>query len=238
MKPAYRIASFVSLITLSLLMACSKEDEPKLNANIAVEAKSVPLSATVSQQSKVVVTDFKINIKEVEFEFDKADPRSSTEIEIKDIKLKTPFELDLLNGNTSITTLLNSIELPNATYEEVEFKMHKAVSGPMTGKSIVMSGTINGKPFEFWHDTDEEFEIDFTDGNKDFVVNGADQKLTIAFNLNTLLTAVTGVDLTVARDGNGNGVIEINPNDNDGNKDLAHLIKKEIEEATDLLDDK
>lgn len=238
MKCTYRVASFVTLITLSFLMGCSKDEDPKLNANIAIEAKSIPLTTTLSQQSKVVVTDFKINIKEIEFEFDKADPRASTEVEIKDIKLKSPFELDLLNGNTAITTLLNTIELPNATYEEVEFKMHKAVSGPMNGKSIVMSGTINGKPFEFWHDTDEEFEIDFTDGNKDFVVNGVNQKLTIAFNLNTLLTAVTGVDITVARDGNGNGIIEINPNDNDGNKDLAHLIKKKIEEATDLLDDK
>ena len=45
--------------------------------------------------------------------------------------------------------------------------------------------------------------------------------------------------LSMATDGDGDGVIEINPGslDNDGNKDLAHALKSLLEDAADLIDD-
>lgn len=221
---------------LGLLASCDKEEDT--SGNVTLETQGTALATANNRQGKVAIQDFRINIKEVEFEFDKSDSRSTTEVEVKDVKLKGAFELDLLNTNTSLSALLATVTLPNAVYEEVEFKMHKSTaSGPMLGKSILMTGTIHGLPFEFWHDTDEEFEIDFEDKNKDILINGQDKRLKIEFDLNTLFHAVSGIDLTTARDGNNNGIIEINPNDNDGNKELAKLIKDRLEEATDLLDD-
>lgn len=216
--------------------ACSQKEN--VSAEISVQAQATALATANTQQGQVAIHDFKISIKEVEFEFDNDNADLASKPEIKDIKLKGPFELDLLHTNTALSVLLATVTLPNAAYEEVEFKMHKSTaSGAMAGKSIVMTGAIGGQPFEFWHDTDEEFEIDFKNKSKDLLINGQDQQLKIAFDLNTLFDAVSGVDLSTAKDGNKNGIIEINPNDNDGNKELAKLIKDRLEEATDLLDD-
>lgn len=223
------------LAGLGLLASCDKEEDT--NGNLNVETQGTALAAANNRQGKVAINDFRINIREVEFEYDRSDSRSTTEVEIKDVKLKGPFELDLLNTNTSLGGLLATVTLPNAVYEEVEFKMHKSTtSGPMLGKSILMTGTINGKPFILWHDTDEEFEIDFEDKNKDILINGQDQRLKIEFDLNTLFHAVSGVDLTIARDDDNDGTIEISPNDNDGNRELAKQVKDRLEAATDLID--
>jgi membrane-bound lytic murein transglycosylase B len=44
------------------------------------------------------------------------------------------------------------------------------------------------------------------------------------------------VDLSGAVDGDGDGLIEIGPNDTDGNQALANLIANSIEDSCDLDD--
>ena len=138
--------------------------------------------------------------------------------------------------------LIATVNLPNARYEEVEFKLHKNTdAGAMNGKSIWITGTIDGKPFIFWHDTDEEFEIDFENAATDLVINGNTAAMVINLQLDRLFSTVKGgVNLSLAMDGDGDGVIEINPGsiDNDGNKELAHAIKTLLEDVTDFIDDK
>ena len=51
------------------------------------------------------------------------------------------------------------------------------------------------------------------------------------------LNSLHEIDLSQAVDGNGDGLIEIHPNDPDGNKEIAELLKENIKEAADLLDD-
>jgi hypothetical protein len=45
------------------------------------------------------------------------------------------------------------------------------------------------------------------------------------------------IDLSSTTDGNGDGIIEISPNDTDGNNALANTIKNLTKEGIDLLDD-
>ncbi|WP_439882111.1 hypothetical protein ACSX1A_02895 [Pontibacter sp. MBLB2868] len=217
---------------------CDTEDVNRTSANLAVEATATALTATDSKQGRIVISDFRINMKEIAFEFDKDDLRSSTEVAVKDIKLKGPFEFDLLNPSGSINNLIATIELPNAVYEEVGFKTHKGTSGLMLDKAVLMTGTIDGVPFEFWHDVEEEFDIDFEDSNKDLLIGGQDKVLVIDYKLGTLLSAVSGVDLTAAKDGNNNGKIEINPKDNDGNQEIAKALRDSLRIAIKLIDKK
>lgn len=220
--------------------ACS-EKEVNPNGEVTLLVNAGTESGTSLSNSRVsdnlVINDFVINLREVEFEFDDDKLADST---FKDIKLKGPFELDLINNQNPAESIVGSVVLPNAAYSEIEFKLHKSdVKGSkMEGKSVTMAGTINGTQFEFWHDTDEEFEIDFSDESRRFVVNGEDLNAVINFNLGAIFDGVSGVDLSKAEDENGNGIIEIDPKNTDGNKDLADLIKKMLEEKTDLTDDK
>lgn len=227
-----------------LFVACN--DDPSANGTVILKmAATSPTGNSISgrTQATTVITDFKVSIREIEFEFDEEDDHFKTDSSFnEDVKLKGPFVLDVLEQNAFVEQLIATVNLPNARYEEVEFKLHKSTdAGVMNGKSILITGTIDGTPFIFWHDTDEEFEIDFENAATDLVINGNTAAMVINLQLDRLFSTVKGgVNLSLAMDGNGDGVIEINPGsiDNDGNKELAHAIKTLLEDVTDLIDDK
>jgi hypothetical protein len=238
MRLKSNVTNVILFMGISLLSACENDDSNRLSANLSVEATASQLSAPESKQGRIVISNFQINMKEVEFEFDKSDPRSTSDVSVKDVKLKGPFILNLLNPSGSLNALLAIVELPNAVYENVTFKTHKGTSGIMLDKAVLMTGTIDGKPFEFWHDMDEKLEVDFTDKNQDLVIDGNDKSLIIDYKLNSLLAAASGIDLTTAKDGNNNGKIEINPKDADGNQQLAKTLRDNLRDAIKLIDKK
>jgi hypothetical protein len=139
--------------------------------------------------------------------------------------------LDLLNQNAVVTT----VTIPNGTYEEVEFNLYPSSNSnsPLFNKSVEIRGTINGTPFVFWHNIDEDFEIDYEDANQNLVVNNNSYDIVFNFDLNQVLSMV---DLSGAVDGDGDGLIEIGPNDTDGNQALANQIANSIEDSCDLDD--
>lgn len=219
---------------LTAVSSCS-ESEPAPNGSLSLEASANTNTAPDNGRmaSGITITDFKVNIKEVEFDFDGKDSV------YKDIKLKGPFELDLIKDGTNVVNKIGVSELPNAIYKEIEFKLHKSkVEGAeMFGKSIMISGTIGQLPFVFWHDTDEEFEIQFKD-SKGMAIQGEEVKAIIDFNIGYLFSEMSGFDFSAARDKNGDNIIEISPDDVDGNKDLAHALKDALEDITDFIDDR
>lgn len=241
---AWKIGSAVLFGALTLTSCSSDDPSATGTVNVKMEATS-STGATITGRSAAttVITDVKISLREVEFEIDKEDPRYKTDsVYDEDVKLKGPFVVDLFESAAFAEQLVTTVNLPNGTYEEVEFKMHKNTeAGEMNGKSIMIKGTIDGTPFVFWHDTDEEFEIDFETATSDVVVSGNSTALVINLQLEKLFSTVKGgINLSLATDGDNDGVIEINPGstDNDGNKDIADAIKNLLEEATDLIDDK
>ena len=222
------------------VMSCS-DDEPKATSTVSMRASANTSTTTTvggRYATAVELSEFKINLREIEFEIDDDNIEKTT---YKDLKLKGPFEIDLMDANgAALSALIANAEVPNGRYEEVECKIHKG-SDPnafLYNKSVYASGTINGTPFIFWHDTDEEFEIDFSDMSKDIALSGQDLTVTIQFNLGMLFNSSSGIDLSLAEDTNGDGIIEIDPvGERDNNKSLAHDIKQRLEDLTDLMDD-
>jgi hypothetical protein len=221
------------------IMACSDE-EPGATGTVTMKAATSTAtsgSANGRLLSAVELSDFKINMKEIEFELD---DDKIEEITYKDVKLKGPFEIDLLSNTGSLSEVLGIAEVPNGQYEEIEFKIGKgSVAGSsMYGKSIYAAGTIDGVPFVFWHDVDEDFEVDYADSNNDMMIDGRDLSVQINFNLGLVFNSSMGIDLSSARDTDGDGVIEIDPKGEDDNKTLAHDIKELIKDLADLTEDK
>ena len=240
--------TFVALFALLAVMASCSNDSGSADSSMKIMARGVynPTAANrnangVTLNSNVVLSSFKINLKEIEFEFaegyddDNGDDDSYDDDGFyngdDEFELNGPFELDLLNQNAVVTT----VTIPNGTYEEVEFKLHRNTnsSSPMFNKSIEITGTINGTPFVFWHNVDEDFEIDYEDANQNLVVSNNSYDIVFNFDLNQVLSTV---DLSGAVDGDGDGTIEIGPNDTDGNQALANLIANSIEDSCDLDD--
>lgn len=89
----------------------------------------------------------------------------------------------------------------------------------------------------FWHDFDEEIEIDFEDSAQNFIINNDENMLVINFDLTGIIGSNELVDLTTAVDGNGDGVITISPEDEDGNQQLAEQMKEAIKSQIELLEE-
>ena len=119
------------------LVGCSKEDSPNGPGTLSVSAKSSFSSPTgksltaKTTNNDVVVTDFRMNLKEFELEFDLEDSGDDYEADDNeqwddngyydfedDIELAGPFELDLMAGQIGFL----NVSLPMGNFEELEFK--------------------------------------------------------------------------------------------------------------------
>ena len=68
--------------------------------------------------------------------------------------------------------------------------------------------------------------------NRNFMILNVSELPNIDFN-----QVLSQLDLTSATDGNGDGIIEISPNDADGNNNLADDLLDRIEDATEMDDE-
>jgi hypothetical protein len=245
--------STILVLTLALILSssCSK-DETNSNVgklNISATSSFTNLTGKSSSTNKtagdIAVDDFRMNISKFELELDLEDENYEDDqneqwdddgyYDFEDeIELKGPFELDLMSGQFS---LLN-VNVPVGNYDELKFKFDVSTdpSSDLLNKSVLIQGTINGTPFIFWHNFDDEVEVDFEDAQFDISVTQNSQGIVIDFDLGQILDSVNGVDLTLATDGNQDGTIEISPADTDGNNALAEAIRNKIKQYVNLLD--
>lgn len=106
----------------------------------------------------------------------------------------------------------------------------------MYGKTMIIKGAIDGIPFIYWADKEIEMEIEFDE--LIYLSDAHNALLTVSFDLGALFNpALGGVDITSARDGNNDGVIEIYKNDPDGNSDLANAIWSKIKHIIKAFED-
>lgn len=225
-----------------LFVACSDDDSaPTLNEgrmSIAAHATYSPsgLRGNAQQGATIELSRFLVNFKEIELEFDDVIDEDSIFGSEDEIELRGPFEVDLLSP---VPVPLVNIALPNGKLEEVEFEFDKSTNSQsdLFNQSMRMEGTINGTAFVFWHDFEEEIELEFDENTENTVITNDENGIVINFDLNAVLDATPSVDLSTAVDGNGNGIIEIGPTDNDGNRALAEAMKQAIKNQIELLDD-
>jgi len=188
----------------------------------------------------VNITTFKINVGEIEFDFDDDDKWAykfgGSYSYDDDIKLKGPFEIDLISkGTLQVKTLFTGLELPKAKFEEIEFKMKKNrdKNSLMYNQTIRIEGDILGIPFIFASDKEFDFEIEF---DKPFIP-GENLSVIVDFHVNQLFShSLSGIDFSKAIDYNKNGIIEIYYNDDD-NQSYNYLLGKKIWEwFYDIID--
>ncbi|MGF1584830.1 MAG: hypothetical protein ACFCUM_05880 [Bacteroidales bacterium] len=230
------------LFSLAIMSSCNKDEVKngtfiKFKSTYEAPVSTAGLKSTAAES--VVIESFKINIEEIEIEFNDNDPLFATDSVATDYELDGPFEIDLLtDGNALETTIVKNVELPVAAYDEIEFKFRESENSisEMFGKSLLIKGTINGTPFIFWTDEEIEVEIEFEEV---FSMEEASLALlTVSFDIASLFDpAKGGIDLSNAADGNENGTIEIYPGDPDGNNDLADMLWEKLENIIEAFED-
>lgn len=226
------IKLFTLLISVNLFLSCTKDDSEG-GIRLRIEGVSAAAGNTARNNENVVFTDFRISIRDVVFKNDN-DPNSTLDTE--EIQFRGPYQIDLLDGADALSQTIGTVEVPDGLYKELRFKFHKDEDLPsadeLYDRSIYIAGTIDGKPFVFWHDTSENLDVgretgvEVTDGTVNF---------TVSFDISQFLSSLNDIDLSQASDGNENGLIEIFPNDEDGNRDLADALKENIKETADVI---
>lgn len=229
------ILSLLGIVTF--MAACQKEESNKQGTVDVVFKASY--STMKSAPATIVFTDLTFNVKEIEFDVDD-DELENGEFEFNDsvysdVELDGPFEVIALKNGVVQEVALNNFTVPDAPFKEIEFKIdvNEALTSasPMHNKSLLLKGTINGVPFIMWHDKDEEFKYEFAEGSNTTVLNANSLEFTLNLQLGQMLAALANIDLSSATDGDKDGVIEIGPNDQDGNSDLADDIFKSFKES-------
>lgn len=232
-----------SILALLVIMISSCTDNSSTSGNVTLKASAVSLTGTSATArtaaSTVVITDFKINVGKVKFELDEEGELHPTDsIYDDDVKLVGPFLLDLLDPNKTLNQFITSVNVPNAKYEGIKFKFERSIQpGEMEGKTFLIKGTINGKNFIIWSGKDAELEMDFADPTKDFTVNSNDVTLNIKIQLGALMAKLTTLaNQNLLLDTDGDGVIEISTDNDDGHHDIGEQIRNLLENETDLDD--
>ncbi len=254
MLATYRnVLSLLLVLGVALnLTSCSKDEVGDGKGTVAIGASAsfspaaAGKTASAAKMDGLTIDNFLINLVEFELEVDLEEGMNAQgededwdddgAFDFEDeIELQGPFTLDLLAGSIEFL----NVAVPNGRYEEIEFKINKNKDpeSPLFEKSVLIEGTINQTPFVFWYDFMDEIEVDFEDPTVDLTVQETETGVVIHFDLNALFSSASGIDLSQARDLNEDGVIEISPEDTDGNNELAQQIRNRMREIIDLLDD-
>lgn len=123
---------------------------------------------------------------------------------------------------------------PNGNYTEVTFRLFKnntaAADNFLNGKSLYIMGSVNAKPVRVWMTAEEPIRATAAAANGYEINTNAD--LMIRFNLNSLFA---NMNLATAIDGNNDGIIDIGPNNVDGNGLLHTKIKSNLNSSVEFV---
>ena len=231
----------VSILALSVIAmsSCSNDSSGNGSGSVAFKASSASTpSGKSALTSAVVYNDFKINIGKIKLETDAEDQMHGSDPLHEDVKLNGPFLLDLMDPNQTLSQFITSVTVPNAKYEEIKFQFEKStVAGEMFDKTFLIKGTINGKAFALWSTKNIEVKTDFDDNAKDFTIHGNNASIDIKLRLDALTAKLIDLDSqSLLIDLDGDGVIEISTDNEDGNHDLGDLLRELLENNTHLND--
>jgi len=220
-----------------VIISCSKDSTTEGGIKLSFSAdntSSSRISSTKSgMNSTVIFSDFRLSIRDVVF---KNDDDTMSNLNTGEIQFRGPYQIDLLDNTSPLSQTIGSVFVPDGHYKELRFKLHKdedlSTNDDLYDRSIYIKGTIDGTPFEFWHDTSENLDVGRSTG---VLVQDGMVNFTVNFNISQFLSSLNQIDLSEATDGDNDGLIEIYPNDNDGNQDIADALKENIKMAADLM---
>lgn len=229
--------NYLILLLLSMSIISCSTDNNNGGINLTISAVNPNVSRSAINQktmmAEVIFTDFRISIRDVVF---KNDDDATSSLDTDEVRFRGPYQIDLLDNGNALSQTIGNAFVPNGLYKELRFKLHKDEDMPVTDnlfdRSIYIEGTIDGVPFVFWHDTSENLDVGRSTGVlvQDGLIN-----FTVQFDISQFLSSLNQIDLSLATDFNNDGLIEIHPNDEDGNQDIADALKDNIKMAADLM---
>ena len=251
--------AFIAMLALATFASCSSDDDDdkvivgedestvQLVFKTTQEGNILPpeMPATYAEEgentSPLKLDNMFINIAEIEFEV-------TDEMEDKgysDKELKGPFAIDLLSDKASEGWTLSTTNVPNGTYEELEFEFDVYEGkdedfAKLVGNTIYASGKFDLGLMEvpFTIKSDEELEIELEYENKPLVLDGDKSKVFIELNINTVLSNLIESILPIIESGDieleEDGSIII---DKEKNTKILEKFEDALEAAFEAIED-
>lgn len=173
------------------------------------------------------ITDVRMSVDNVKLIL-RATGENSNKPSIVQIRTDDPQTLTLVKEGEALVTPIGTGMAYNDIYGKFDFDLVKAQDVPeddeMFGRSLVAKATWFGVPAVMYLDLEEKVEVMFNQGLK---VEGA-QDLILTLYMDKFLE---GVNPALVSDGNGDGLIEVGPDNEDGNGEAYASILANIEEA-------
>ncbi len=197
-------------------MSCSSDDDATPVASVSLDARPVITSETSSPSVVGGANLLEAQIRLRDIGIIKAGESTGSRTLFGDGSVR---QIPLLNsGLPSQPTKVGSISLEHGNYERLTMRLDRGqqlpAADPMNNKSLFISGTVNNMLLTIHTDVEEIITKTIQGGALNLASN---EQLYLNINLNTLFT---GIDLTTAVDGNGDGAIEIEPSNIDENRTL------------------
>ena len=226
MKKNIFTLSFLALASLGLF-SCGSDEQDALVSTVNLQTRTVIESETSSPGvvSGANLLNATIRIREVAM-VQPTDPITRNVI-IGDGSVR---QITLLNsGLATSTTDFGTAVLNHGEYDRLILRLDRGTSlpdgDPMRNRSLLISGTVNNMILNIH--TDSEEIVTAVLGGGPYTIS-SDENLFLNINLNALFQ---NIDLRTAQDGNANNIIEIDPSNIDGNRDIYNQMVNNIPSA-------
>jgi len=239
------------LAVVVTLGSCNKDDENLNSGESQITLKGTAQQATGGSANARVavgaftVTHFQVGVQNFDMYYAaSSDIRAG--VDINSLTLRSTASAGLTTAasqpKTNIlvqegnyqTTVIGDGLTPNGNYKEVTFTLFKNNSASTEsfarGKSLYILGNISGKPVRIWMTAEEPIRAQAASTNGYEVNTQSD--LFVRFNLNSLFA---NMNLATALDTNGDGMIDIGPNNVDGNAALHAKIKSNLNSSVEFV---
>lgn len=241
----------VPLALVLSLASCNNDDDNIKEGESRITIKSTAqITQTTSENSRVVVGAFSIRNFQVGIQnFDMSYAASSdikAGVNIGNLQLKSnattevgtsasqPKTSILINEGVYQTAVIGEGSTPNGNYTEITFKLHQnqtaGTDSFVKGKSLYIIGEVSGKPARIFMTGEEPIRATASATNG-YEING-NTDLLVRFNLNNLFA---NMNLATATDGNGDGIIDIGPNNVDNNSALFTKIRANLNSSVEFV---
>jgi hypothetical protein len=219
-------AMFVSCTDTNDDVPTQGESEVIISATVGNSAESPNARTNNFVYGNISITDVGISVDNIKLKL-KVEGNSGVPVEIP-LSVNQSVTASLVkDGQVLVAPLVRGLAL-YGVYGSAIFDLVKASNVPdtheMHGYSVIAKATWFNIPAVMYLDLEDQVELDF---EKDFIVNGT-QNLVLTLYMDKLLE---GVQPAWVSDGNSDGLIEVGPNDVDGNQEAYEAIKENIRKA-------
>jgi len=205
----------------------SAESEVTISATVGNSNDDPNARTTSLVYGNFVITDVRVSLDNVKLNL-RATSEDSKKPAIVHIRTNTPQTLSLVKDGQVIVAPIGSAMAYDGIYGKLDFDLVKAQDVPeddeMYGYSVIAKATWFDTPAVMYIDLEDKMELMF---NKGLEVKGA-KNLLLTMYMDKFLE---GVSPSLVADGNGDGLVEVGPNNEDGNGEAYEALLANIESA-------